>query len=112
MRTNHFSLDPGDQLFALQGHLCTLLDFLNVLVTHSKNEPHAIAMAFETPPMETLLSSFFNIRPTDSFVCLFYQNLQYPTETVEGERARRERGEREARETREGWASKGKTKKR
>lgn len=28
-------------------------------------------MAFEAPPMETLLSSFFNISPTDSFVCLF-----------------------------------------
>lgn len=28
-------------------------------------------MAFEAPPMETLLSSFFNISPADSFVCLF-----------------------------------------
>lgn len=28
-------------------------------------------MAFEAPPMETLLSSFFNISPTDSFVRLF-----------------------------------------
>lgn len=61
--------------------------------------------------METLLSSFFNIRPTDSFVCLFIK-IYSTQQKLERERARCERGEREARETREGWVSKGKTKKR
>lgn len=51
-------------------------------------------MAFETPPMETLLSSFFNIRATDSFVCLFIkiystqQNLGKREERGEGESGR------------------------
>lgn len=48
-------------------------------------------MAFETPPMETLLSSFFNIRPTDSFVCLFIKIYSSQQNLERGE----ERGARE-----------------
>lgn len=48
-------------------------------------------MAFETPPMETLLSSFFNIRATDSFVCLFIKI--YGTEQNLGRREERGAGD-------------------
>lgn len=50
--------------------------------------------------METLLSSFFNIRATDSFVCLFIkiystqQNLGRSEERGVGESRRPERGAR------------------
>lgn len=48
-------------------------------------------MAFETPPMETLLSSFFNIRATDSFVCLFIKI--YSTQQNLGRREERGAGD-------------------
>lgn len=67
-------------------------------------------MAFETPPMETLLSSFFNIRASDSFVCLFIKI--YCTQQNLGRRKERGEGESGRLGTREGWESKNKTKKR
>lgn len=66
-------------------------------------------MAFEPPPMETLLSSFFNIRPTDSFVCLFIKIYSTQQKLWRGkERDAREESGRPGRRAR-GWASKGKT---